>query len=96
MLYRDLLDHTPSTSPSHALVKSALEAAQRMALQCDRAQNNAAFLPHSARSVPMPSPSHSLPAVAEAGPAPRPKLERPRTMIERLVSTSQARFSAFI
>lgn len=44
MLYRDLLDHTPQSSPSHALVESALETAQRIAKNCDRAQDNAAFI----------------------------------------------------
>lgn len=45
----DLLAHTPHTSPSRALVESALEAAQRIAQKCDRAQNNAAFLPRLRR-----------------------------------------------
>ncbi|KAF8641130.1 hypothetical protein AX17_000772 [Amanita inopinata Kibby_2008] len=44
LLYRDLLAHTPSTSPSRAMVERALEAACRIAQKCDRAQDNAAFL----------------------------------------------------
>ncbi|TFK41815.1 hypothetical protein BDQ12DRAFT_624508 [Crucibulum laeve] len=43
LLYRDLLAHTPSTSPSRALVERAVEAACRVAQKCDRAQGNAAF-----------------------------------------------------
>lgn len=39
----DLLDHTPTTSPSRALVERALESALRIAEKCDRAQNNDAF-----------------------------------------------------
>ncbi|KAJ6621134.1 hypothetical protein B0H10DRAFT_1016633 [Mycena sp. CBHHK59/15] len=46
LLYRDLLEHTPSTSPSHALVEQAVDAAVRIAQKCDRAQGNAAFLQH--------------------------------------------------
>ncbi|KAF9015668.1 hypothetical protein BDQ17DRAFT_1341444 [Cyathus striatus] len=41
LLYRDLLAHTPSTSPSRALVERAVEAACRVAQKCDRAQGNA-------------------------------------------------------
>ncbi|KAJ7109947.1 hypothetical protein C8R44DRAFT_883965 [Mycena epipterygia] len=44
LLYRDLLDHTPASSPSRALVERAMEAALRIAQRCDRAQGNAAFL----------------------------------------------------
>lgn len=44
LLYRDLLVHTPSTSPSRPLVMRAVEAATRIAQKCDRAQDNAAFL----------------------------------------------------
>lgn len=44
LLYRDLLAHTPSTSPSRALVERAVEAATRIAQKCDRAQDNSAFL----------------------------------------------------
>ncbi|KIJ66194.1 hypothetical protein HYDPIDRAFT_166505 [Hydnomerulius pinastri MD-312] len=40
----DLLDSTPSTSPSRPLVERALEAATRIAKKCDRAQGNTAFL----------------------------------------------------
>jgi len=43
LLYRDLLAHTPSTSPSRALVERAVEAARRIAHKCDRAQGNSAF-----------------------------------------------------
>lgn len=43
LLYRDLLAHTPSTSPSRALVERAAEAARRIAHKCDRAQGNSAF-----------------------------------------------------
>jgi hypothetical protein len=46
MLYKDLLSHTPKTSPSRAVVERALHAAQRIAQKCDNAQSNAAFLPH--------------------------------------------------
>ncbi|TCD64313.1 hypothetical protein EIP91_004260 [Steccherinum ochraceum] len=42
--YRDLLNHTPVSSPSRALVERALEAALKMAQRCDRAQGNSAFL----------------------------------------------------
>ncbi|KAH9912166.1 hypothetical protein B0H21DRAFT_774059 [Amylocystis lapponica] len=42
--YRDLLDHTPATSPSRGLVERALESALRIARKCDRAQGNSAFL----------------------------------------------------
>ncbi|KAJ7293067.1 hypothetical protein C8J57DRAFT_1042429 [Mycena rebaudengoi] len=44
LLYRDLLQHTPISSPSRALVERAVEAALRIATKCDRAQGNAAFL----------------------------------------------------
>ncbi|KAG1825649.1 uncharacterized protein BJ212DRAFT_289122 [Suillus subaureus] len=43
LLYRDLLESTPLTSPSRALVERALEAATRIAVKCDHAQDNAAF-----------------------------------------------------
>ncbi|KAH0838094.1 hypothetical protein J3R83DRAFT_6339 [Lanmaoa asiatica] len=43
LLYRDLLDCTPPTSPSRLLVERALEAAARIANHCDRAQRNPAF-----------------------------------------------------
>jgi len=39
----DLLESTPLTSPSRALVERALEAATRIANKCDHAQGNAAF-----------------------------------------------------
>ncbi|KAH7886026.1 hypothetical protein F5I97DRAFT_1195771 [Phlebopus sp. FC_14] len=44
LLYGDLLQCTPSTSPSRPLVERALEAATRIANKCDGAQENAAFL----------------------------------------------------
>ncbi|GBE77447.1 predicted protein [Sparassis crispa] len=42
--YRDLLGHTPVSSPSRGLVERALESALRIAKKCDRAQGNSAFL----------------------------------------------------
>lgn len=39
----DLLESTPVTSPSRALVERALEAATRIANKCDHAQDNTAF-----------------------------------------------------
>lgn len=42
--YRDLLQHTPMSSPSKALVERALESATKIAQKCDRAQGNSAFL----------------------------------------------------
>ncbi|KAJ7170135.1 hypothetical protein C8R46DRAFT_224367 [Mycena filopes] len=44
LLYRDLLEHTPVSSPSRALVARAVDTAVRIAQRCDRAQGNAAFL----------------------------------------------------
>ncbi|KAJ7361474.1 hypothetical protein DFH08DRAFT_684952 [Mycena albidolilacea] len=44
LLYRDLLDQTPVSSPSRALVARSVDAAMRIAQRCDRAQGNAAFL----------------------------------------------------
>ncbi|KAJ7040352.1 hypothetical protein C8F04DRAFT_948647 [Mycena alexandri] len=44
LLYRDLLEHTPASSPSRALVARAVDTAVRIAQRCDRAQGNAAFL----------------------------------------------------
>ncbi|KAJ7786585.1 hypothetical protein B0H16DRAFT_1295196 [Mycena metata] len=49
LLYRDLLEHTPASSPSRALVGRAVDAAVRIAQRCDRAQGNAAFLQRPAR-----------------------------------------------
>lgn len=61
MLYRDLLAHTPQSSPSRPLVECALEAAQRIAQKCDLAQDHAAFLRASpSDSSLVPSPSESL------------------------------------
>ncbi|RPD82198.1 hypothetical protein L226DRAFT_19447 [Lentinus tigrinus ALCF2SS1-7] len=48
--YRDLLDHTPATSPSRALVERAYESALRIAKKCDRAQAHASFLNQSAHN----------------------------------------------
>ncbi|KZT08651.1 uncharacterized protein LAESUDRAFT_47174 [Laetiporus sulphureus 93-53] len=42
--YKDLLQHTPATSPSRGLVERALESALRIASKCDRAQGNSTFL----------------------------------------------------
>ncbi|KAF9820065.1 hypothetical protein IEO21_01727 [Rhodonia placenta] len=42
--YKDLLAHTPVSSPSRGLVERALESALRIAKKCDRAQGNSAFL----------------------------------------------------
>ncbi|EMD42019.1 hypothetical protein CERSUDRAFT_79618 [Gelatoporia subvermispora B] len=42
--YRDLLEHTPISSPSRGLVERALDSAVRIAQKCDRAQGNSAFL----------------------------------------------------
>ncbi|KAF9245875.1 hypothetical protein BU15DRAFT_58813 [Melanogaster broomeanus] len=44
LLYRDLLNCTPSASPSRPLVECALEVATRIANECDGAQRNPAFL----------------------------------------------------
>ncbi|KAJ6503266.1 hypothetical protein C8R47DRAFT_196045 [Mycena vitilis] len=44
LLYQDLLEHTPVTSPSRVLVARAVDASMRIAQRCDRAQGNAAFL----------------------------------------------------
>ncbi|KAJ7446381.1 hypothetical protein B0H11DRAFT_2248826 [Mycena galericulata] len=44
LLYRDLLEHTPPSSPARALVAQAVDTAVRIAQRCDRAQGNAAFL----------------------------------------------------
>ena len=48
LAHSDLLDHTPATSPSRALVERAYESALRIAKKCDRAQAHAAFLRQSA------------------------------------------------
>ncbi|KAF8728282.1 hypothetical protein AX14_006842 [Amanita brunnescens Koide BX004] len=61
LIYRDLLAHIPSTSPSRALVERALEAATRIAQKCDRAQDNSAFL-----QKPEPSFKISLARVRKA------------------------------
>jgi len=62
MLYRDLLAHTPKTSPSRALVERALQAAQRIADRCNSAQSNTAFLPRrpATASGDITSPLRSL------------------------------------
>ncbi|KAL5534478.1 hypothetical protein ACEPAG_940 [Sanghuangporus baumii] len=46
LLYKDLLKHTPASSPTHGLVEKALETATILARKCDRAQDNSAFLFH--------------------------------------------------
>jgi len=43
LLFRDLLNHTPSSSPSRALVEQALDVAKKVAANCDNAQRNRAF-----------------------------------------------------
>jgi len=43
LLFRDLLQQTPVTSPSRALVERALEGAIRIAKNCDQAQQNEAL-----------------------------------------------------
>ncbi|KAF7307195.1 DH domain-containing protein [Mycena indigotica] len=48
LLYRDLLEHTPTRSPARALVAQAVDVSVRMAQRCDRAQGNAAFLQSAA------------------------------------------------
>lgn len=48
LLYRDLLAHTPQTSPIRPLVQSAVDVAASIAAKCDRAQGNAEFF-HRAR-----------------------------------------------
>ncbi|KAI1793189.1 hypothetical protein LXA43DRAFT_286712 [Ganoderma leucocontextum] len=45
--YRDLVDHTPASSPSRALVERAYESALKIAKKCDRAQAHAAFFRQS-------------------------------------------------
>ncbi|KAI0673676.1 hypothetical protein C8Q78DRAFT_1067958 [Trametes maxima] len=44
LLYRGLLEHTPVSSPSRALVERAHESAVRIVKRCDRAQAHAGFL----------------------------------------------------
>jgi hypothetical protein len=44
LLLRDLLAHTPTTSPSREIVSKAVDTAVALADKCDRAQNNSAFL----------------------------------------------------
>ncbi|KAL5518732.1 hypothetical protein ACEPAH_415 [Sanghuangporus vaninii] len=46
LLYKDLLKHTPVSSPTRGLVEKALETATILARKCDRAQDNSAFLFH--------------------------------------------------
>ncbi|OCB86166.1 hypothetical protein A7U60_g6755 [Sanghuangporus baumii] len=46
LLYKDLLKHTPASSPTRGLVEKALETATILARKCDRAQDNSAFLFH--------------------------------------------------
>ena len=51
-----LLDHTPVTSPSRALVERAYESALRIAKNTDRAQAHAAFLRQTAHKSEKSSP----------------------------------------
>ncbi|KAJ6469613.1 hypothetical protein C8R47DRAFT_794104 [Mycena vitilis] len=44
LLFRDLLVHIPSSSPSHVCVERCLHVAMAIAQKSDRAQGNAAFL----------------------------------------------------
>ncbi|KIJ53476.1 hypothetical protein M422DRAFT_241718 [Sphaerobolus stellatus SS14] len=44
LLYKDLLNSTPISSPARAPVERALEGATRIAQRCNRAQDNAEFL----------------------------------------------------
>jgi len=43
LLFRDLLQHTPTSSPSYESIANALHCAMRIAEKCDRAQANSAF-----------------------------------------------------
>ncbi|GJJ13357.1 hypothetical protein Clacol_007609 [Clathrus columnatus] len=43
LLYKDLFNSAPETSPARALAERALESASRIARRCNRAQDNAAF-----------------------------------------------------
>ncbi|KAI5121309.1 hypothetical protein M0805_003776 [Coniferiporia weirii] len=47
LLYKDLLKHTPTSSPIRDLVERAVGSAVRLAQKCDRAQDNSSFLCHS-------------------------------------------------
>ncbi|KAG8944326.1 hypothetical protein FRC04_002046 [Tulasnella sp. 424] len=44
LLFKDLLEQTPVTSPSRALVERALQGAMRIAKNCDDAQQNSALV----------------------------------------------------
>ncbi|KAF9270695.1 hypothetical protein L218DRAFT_993263 [Marasmius fiardii PR-910] len=44
LLYRDLLNHTPMTSPCRPILERAVEISQRIAQKCDKAQGNAQIL----------------------------------------------------
>ncbi|KAG8990654.1 hypothetical protein FRB90_001679, partial [Tulasnella sp. 427] len=48
LLFKDLLEQTPATSPSRALVERALQGAMRIAKNCDEAQQ------HAALTIPSP------------------------------------------
>ncbi|KAG8933488.1 hypothetical protein FRC02_011777 [Tulasnella sp. 418] len=50
MHFRDLLHHTPATSPSRALVERALEAAIRLARNCNQAQEHTSLIAGVQRS----------------------------------------------
>ncbi|TFK30939.1 hypothetical protein FA15DRAFT_663012 [Coprinopsis marcescibilis] len=56
LLFQDLLAHAPPNSASRAEVQRAVEAADRIARQCDRAQNNAAFI-HTPPPPSTPGPN---------------------------------------
>ena len=49
-VFADLLDRTPTSSPSRALVERAYESALRIARNTDRAQAHAAFLRQEAKT----------------------------------------------
>lgn len=63
LLYRDLLAHTPSTSPSRGLIKRAADAALRIAQRCDRAQTNSAFIVDKNKDDPPPPAPMTSPTV---------------------------------
>ncbi|ESK92676.1 rho guanine nucleotide exchange factor 17 [Moniliophthora roreri MCA 2997] len=44
LIYRDLLKHTPVTSPARPLLERAIEVSRRIAVKCDKAQGNAELL----------------------------------------------------
>ncbi|KAG7099698.1 hypothetical protein E1B28_001518 [Marasmius oreades] len=44
LLYRDLLNHTPTSSPCRPILERAVEISHRIAQRCDKAQGNAQLL----------------------------------------------------